>query len=215
MSGPAASGGAGADRLGIFGGTFDPIHLGHLAIAEEARVRLGLRRVLFVPAASPPHKGGEAVAGAADRLAMVREAVAGNPAFAADDLELRRPGPSYTVDTVEQLAALHPGAELFYLLGSDSVVQLHTWHCPRRLYALTTLVALLRPGWPARDIQTWLADQPADARPRLITLEVPGLDIASRELRRRVASGLSIRYLVAEGVRGWIERRGLYGPPTP
>lgn len=197
-------------RLGIFGGTFDPIHLGHLAIAEAARVDLDLAQVIFVPAGAPPHKADWPVSPAADRLEMVRLAIADNPGFVVDDLELRRAGPSFTADTLQVIAARDPGAELFYLLGSDSVLELNTWHDPPRLFAAATLVALVRPGWPPERIREWLAAQPAAHRVRLVTLEVPGLDIAARDLRRRVATGDSIRYLVPEGVRAWILARRLY-----
>lgn len=197
-------------RLGIFGGTFDPIHLGHLAIAEEARVALDLASVVFVPAGVPPHKLGVAITTAADRLEMVRRAIADNPGFAVDESELRRSGISYTVDTLEIFSSRHPQAELFYLLGSDSVVELETWHDPARLFALATFVALVRPGWPAERIDAWMAAQPSSARPRLLTLRVPGLDVASRELRLRVATGLPIRYLVPGSVCEWIAQRRLY-----
>lgn len=207
--------GAGTVRLGVFGGTFDPIHLGHLVIAEEARLRLGLDRVIFVPAAVPPHKSGWELAPVEDRLEMVRLATAGHAGFGVDDLELRRPGPSYTADTLEAFACREPGAELFCLLGSDSVLELDTWHDPPRLFRLATFVALLRPGWPAERIEAWLAGRPAGPCPRLLTVRVPALEIAARDLRRRAADGESLRYLVPEPVRAHIVRRGLYqaGPP--
>jgi nicotinate (nicotinamide) nucleotide adenylyltransferase len=212
-------------RLGVFGGSFDPIHIGHLAVAEEARARLGLDRVLFVPARLPPHKPDAVLAPAEDRLAMVRAAIGDHPGFAVSDLELRRAGPSYTVDTLQALRAAEPAAELFCLVGSDSAVELHTWRDPPRLYALATFVVLLRPGWPAERLQAWLEAQPPQARPRLLPLEVPQFGVASREVRRRVRAGETIRYLVPEPVRLLIERRGLYRdglaaapgapPPTP
>ena len=197
-------------RLGVFGGTFDPIHLGHLAVAEEARRRLGLEQVLFLPAGAPPHKGGVAVAPAADRLEMVRLAVAGNPAFVADDREIRRPGPSFTVDTLEELGREHPGAELYYLLGSDSVVELDSWHEPSRLFGLAIFAVLLRPGWSERRVRAWWRAHPAEDRPRLQILGVPGMEVASRDLRRLLAAGEVPRYLLPEEVRGWITTRGLY-----
>jgi len=193
-------------RVGVFGGTFDPPHLGHLIIAEEAREALGLQRVLFVPARLPPHKA--PVGPAAARLELCRAAVAGHPAFEACDLELRRAGPSYTVDTLAALGGEDPATELFCLLGSDSAVELHTWHDPSRLYALATFVALVRPGWPRERIGAWLQGQ--HPRPRLQVLAVPGIGIASSLVRERVAAGRSIRYLVPEPVRALIEAHGLY-----
>ncbi len=198
-------------RLGVFGGSFDPPHLGHLVVAEEARQALGLDRVLFVPAPRPPHKAGAVLTPALERLAMVRAAVAGRPGFEACGLEVDRPGPSYTVDTLDALRTLHPGAELFCLVGSDTAVQLDTWHEPERLFSAAAFVALLRPGWPAARIETWLRAQPAGRRPRLEVVEVPGLDISSSDLRQRVAEGRSIRYLVPDPVRDLIAQRGLYG----
>jgi nicotinate-nucleotide adenylyltransferase len=197
-------------RLGVFGGTFDPPHLGHLAVAEEARAVLGLERVLFIPAAVPPHKQAADVSAAAVRLELVRAAVAGNPGFAVSDLELRRGGPSFTADTLERIQREHGGAELFCLVGSDSAVQLDTWHDPPRLYRLATFVAMVRPGWPRERLDEWLDRQPAGLRPRLLALEVPALDIAASDLRRRMREGRPIRYLVPDAVRAVIDARGLY-----
>ena len=196
-------------RLGVFGGTFDPPHIGHLAVAEEARDRLGLDRVLFVPAREPPHKPVGAASPPLARLALVRAAVAGHPAFAVSELELHRSGPSYTADTLAEIGRSQPDAELFCLIGGDTAVQLHTWHDLPRLHALATFVALLRPGWPRDRIEAWRAGQPPALR--LVVLEVPGLDISASGLRERVAGGRSIRYLVPDGVRRVIAEQGLYG----
>lgn len=197
-------------RLGLFGGTFDPVHVGHLAIAEAARSHLGLDRVVFIPAGQPPHKDPADVSAAADRLAMVRAAIADNPGFAVSDLEIRRPGRSFAVDTLAAFASAEPEAERHWLLGSDSVTELHTWHDPARLFDLTTFVGLARPGWSREDVDRWLAEQPPDRRPRLLFVEVPLLDISSSALRRRIARGESVRYLVPDGVRQYIAARGLY-----
>ncbi len=197
-------------RVGLLGGTFDPIHLGHLVIAEEARLRLGLDLVLFIPAGQPPHKREEGVSPAADRLEMVRAAIGDHPGFSCSEVELLRPGASYTVDTLAALQAQYPQASLFWLLGTDSVTELHTWHDPERLYRLATFVGLLRPGWPRQAVERWLAERPVQARPQLELLEVPLLDISSRDLRRRAQAGEPLRYLVPETVRAYIRRRGLY-----
>jgi nicotinate-nucleotide adenylyltransferase len=196
-------------RTGIFGGTFDPIHVGHLAAAEVARAELGLARVVFVPAARPPHKDA-VVAPAEDRLAMVRLAVADNPAFEVSDAEVRRPGPSFTVDTLRTLAGEQPSQELFYLLGSDSLLDLPTWHDPEGLCRLATFAVLLRPGWPRARLEAWHAAQPPGRRPRMVVVEVPALDVASRDLRRRLALGRTVRYLLPEAVRTYALERGLY-----
>lgn len=198
-------------RVGVFGGTFDPIHVGHLAAAEEARLTLGLETVLFVPAARPPHKPDGPQASAADRLAMVRLAVADNPGFACSDIEFLRAGPSYTVDTLRALAAELPGRELFYLLGSDSLPEIPTWHEPEALCRLATFAVLLRPGWPRAQLEAWLSLQPDPLRPRAVIVEVPGLDVASRDIRRRLRAGQPARYLLPESVRRFVQERGLYG----
>jgi nicotinate-nucleotide adenylyltransferase len=202
-------------RLALFGGSFDPPHLGHLAVAEAAREALALDRVLFCPAPRPPHKPGVRLGAVEDRLDMLRAAVADNPAFAASDAEARRPGPSYTVDTLSLLAREHPGAELFCLVGSDTAVQLETWHDPPRLFAAATFAVLLRPGWPEERVAAWLRAQPPGLRPRLVIVPVPGLDIRATDVRRRVAAGRSIRYLVPEPVRAIVLARGLYGEGEP
>lgn len=197
-------------RLGVFGGTFDPPHIGHLVIAEQAMGQLGLDRVLFVPVGVPPHKLAEAVTPAEVRLEMVRAAVAGNPGFAISDMEVRRAGPSFTVDTLCTLRTCRPDDEVFCLIGSDSAVQLHTWHDPGRLYRMATFAVVMRPGWPSAQLDTWLATQPPAMRPRFRIVEVPLLAVASRDLREAAAAGRSIRYLVPEAVRLVIARHGLY-----
>ncbi len=197
-------------RLGVFGGSFDPPHLGHLSVAEQAREALELDLVLFVPAPRPPHKPDARLSAVQDRLEMVRAAVAGNPAFAASDAEAGRPGPSFTADTLAAVGRAHPGAELFCLVGSDTAVELHTWHDRRRLFAAATFGVLLRPGWPEERLAAWLEAQPADLRPRFSVVRVPGLDISATAVRGRVAAGRTIRYLVPEPVRALIAARGLY-----
>ncbi len=186
------------------------MHLGHLAIAEEARVRLRLDEVVFIPAGRPPHKDPRGVSPAVHRLAMVRAAIADNPAFTCSDVEVRRPGPSYAADTLEAFRARHPEAELFWLLGSDSVTELHTWHDPVRLYRLATFVGLARPGWSRREVDRWLADQPPDLRPRLEFVEIPLLDISSSALRAALAAGGSVRYLAPDAVLAYAHAHGLY-----
>src|SRR5271166_5246780 len=134
-------------RIGVFGGTFDPVHLGHLILAEQCREQGRLDQVLFVPAASPPHKQSQALTPFAQRVEMLALAIAGQPAFRIDELEKDRPGPSYTVDTLEQLKERQPAAELFLILGSDTLLDLPHWHGPARVAALATLVVVARPDW--------------------------------------------------------------------
>lgn len=192
-------------RLGVFGGTFDPPHQGHLVIAERAREELALDAVLFVVASQPPHKGQQVVAPAEDRVGMVERAIADNSGFACSAMELGRPGPSYTVDTLDAIHRDDPRSELFFLLGSDSLRELGTWHRPEELVALATLVVLPRPG-----IAPELPQARWASAARLVALDVPGLDIASSGLRERLSRGQGVRYLVPDPVLAYIAERGLY-----
>jgi nicotinate-nucleotide adenylyltransferase len=189
-------------RLGVFGGTFDPPHVGHLALAEWAREALRLDRVLFVPAGTPPHKRRSDLSSATDRLAMTRLAVRGHPAFEVAGLEARRRGPSFTVDTLRALRAAHPGARLVLLIGQDSLAEFETWRDPDAIARLATLAVALRPG----------ARRPR-ARRRVAWLDNPGLDVSSSAIRARVRAGRSVRYLVPDAVAAHIARRGLYRAP--
>jgi nicotinate-nucleotide adenylyltransferase len=196
-------------RLGIVGGTFDPIHNAHLAIAEEARVCLGLDQVLFVPAARQPLKESHA-ASASDRLAMVRLAVASNPAFAASDLEVNRPGPSYTIDTLRALQGA--AAELWFILGGDALRFLPDWHEAAAVVGLARFAVIDRPDGPV-DLTDLEAALPG-LRGRSARLRGPNMDLSSTELRDRLAAGLPVRYLVPDPVADYIAERGLYRRPS-
>lgn len=192
-------------RTGILGGTFDPIHYGHLAIAEEARVALRLDRVLFVPAARQPLKVAGHVATAAQRLEMARLACAPNEAFEVLAVEVDRPGPSYTVDT---LAELSGAGELHFILGADALPDLPRWRAVERIVELARIVAVGRPGF-LPDLAALARDLP-QLRERLIILEGPRLEISSTELRRRIAEGRPIRYQTPDAVVAYIAANGLY-----
>lgn len=196
-------------RLGVFGGTFDPIHVGHLFIAEEARTRLDLDQVLFIPTGEPPHRADEPEASAPDRLAMVRLAITGNPRFEASALEVEREGPSYTVDTLRVLKEQRPGVELFFIVGMDSLSDLPKWHDPAGIVELACLVAVERGGHEEADTRAIEAAIPA-AKGRVVVLRSPELEISATELRLRIAQGRSIRYLVPDPVIAYIEAHGLY-----
>jgi nicotinate-nucleotide adenylyltransferase len=183
-------------RIGVFGGTFDPVHVGHLAIAQAALDLAPLDRVVFVPARQSPLKERGPYANEADRLAMLEAAVKDEPRFSVSRVELDRPAPSYTVDTLE---ALRKDGELFLILGSDALAELGRWRSPERIRALATLLVARRPGAP----------EPA-AGSGARTFDAPCLDISSRELRARASRGLSLRYLVPDEVWRHIERKGLY-----
>lgn len=195
-------------RLGIYGGSFDPIHIGHLAVAEEARATLGLASVAFVPAARQPLKA--QAQGAPDhRLSMVRLACADNPAFYADELELRRPPPSYTLDTLLSFRQRHPPpAELWFVLGADAAHDLPRWHRAAEVVALARFAIVGRPGVNV-DLHALLAALPGLAG-RCQFIDGPRLDISSTDLRRRLATGRPVRYQIPEAVRLYIAERGLY-----
>jgi nicotinate-nucleotide adenylyltransferase len=194
-------------RLGLFGGTFDPIHLGHLILAEACREACGLERVRFIVAGAPPHKPGGRTS-VADRLEMARIAVAGHPAFEVSDIESRRPGPHYSAETVEAVHAERPDDDLFFLIGADSLADLPTWRQPERILKLVTLVVVNRPGIDVPN-ETLPFNLPADAQP-VERVTIPPIGIASHDLRRRVAEGRSIRYQVPRGVQAYIEAQGLF-----
>jgi nicotinate-nucleotide adenylyltransferase len=221
-------------RLGVLGGTFNPIHLGHLVLAESLRESLALDRVLFVPAGTPPHKTAPGIAPAVDRYAMAALAVAGHPAFATSDVEVRRAGPSYSVDTLEALAGEWPGEHLFFLMGSDTFLDLLTWHTPERLTAWATLAVGYRAGSSfdpesaaARGIlarlgrRGWRRVTPAGGSAGVVEAVAPGevllvetrsLSVSAREIRALLAAGRSVRYLVPPAVADYIAQHRLYEP---
>jgi nicotinate-nucleotide adenylyltransferase len=196
----------GRPAVGLMGGTFDPIHVGHLAIAEEARDALGLDRIVFVPAGQPPHKPAGAVTVAEHRMAMVELAIAGNDAFELSRIEVDRPGPSYTVDTVETMAA---GADLTVILSVETFAELQAWHEPERLFAVARVAVVPREGYPAPD-PAWLAATFPGREDRVTYLEGPRLGLSSTALRARVGAGRSIRYLVPDAVGAYILANHLY-----
>jgi nicotinate-nucleotide adenylyltransferase len=195
--------------IGVMGGTFDPIHVGHLAVGEEAREALSLDVVLFVPAAQPPHKPVGSVTSVAHRVAMVELAIADNSSFELSTLEIERAGPSYTVDTVEDLARRHPGSELFVILSAETVAQLPTWHEPERLFAVARIAVVPREGYPAPD-PAWLTEAFPGHEDRVTYLAGPRLGISSTAIRERVASARSVRYLVPDEIAAYIEEHDLY-----
>lgn len=194
-------------RIGVLGGTFDPIHYGHLAIAEEARAALGLDRVLLVPAAQQPFKLGSTVTPAGQRLEMVRLACLGNPAFEASPVELERPGPSYTATTLEELRA-RLGGELFFIIGGDAVRDMPRWRRAADLPVLAQIVIVQRP-FVTLDVERLVNELPP-LRGRYTLLDGPSIEISSTELRARVATGRPIRYLVPDPVATYIAEHHLY-----
>lgn len=202
-------------RLGIFGGTFDPVHLGHLRLAEEAREYLALDRVLFVPNRVSPFKTNQTRTRPEARLEMVRRAVAGNPCFAVSAFEVEQAGagPSYTVDTVRALQnEYEPGTEMYLLTGTDAVRDLPGWREPDVLLSLVRVAAALRPGV---DRNAVLAALPPAWAARVAFIPMTALDISASDLRARVEAGRSITYLVPRAVETFIREQGLYAAPKP
>jgi nicotinate-nucleotide adenylyltransferase len=204
--------------LGVLGGTFDPVHLGHLTIAEQTREALDLAAVLFVVAADPPHKQGRAITPAAHRLAMVELAVAGNPGFRVSRTELDRPGPSYSVDTLEELAARADaeGRERpVFILSVEALLGFPTWRRPDRILELARIAVVPRAGTPLPDAAWFRAHFPG-REDRFVPLDGPHLGHSATDIRARVATGRSIRYLLPPAVAAYIGEHQLYQPaPTP
>ena len=197
-------------RVGVFGGTYDPIHYGHLVAGEEARCAMDLDRVLYVPNARPPHKVEHKISAVEQRLEMIRLAIANNPAFELSTIEIDRPGLSYSVDTIAALREeLGPDVELYFILGEDALADLPTWHQAQRLLELCRLIAVNRPGYHSFSLRL-LERQLPGVSERVHSVRVPELAIWSTELRARVSSGLPIRYLVPDSVLDYIQRNGLY-----
>ena len=198
-----------AGLTGVFGGTFDPPHLGHLILAESGRQALGLDRVLWVVTAQPPHKPNEDRTPVDLRLEMVAAAIQGNDAFQISRVDVDRPPPHYAVDTLQVLAAAHPEARFAYLVGEDSLRDFPAWHKPQQLVLACDVIGVMERSGAEPDLADLEAILPGlSARVRFF--RAPIIDIASRDLRRRVQAGESIRYLVPEGVERIVRRHSLY-----
>ena len=197
-------------KIGIMGGTFDPIHNGHLLIAENAFEQLSLDEVRFIPTGRSPHKQGKKITAGAHRLRMVELAIADNPAFAADDRELRSDELSYSYLTLQKMRKNAPDDEFYFIMGGDSLRDFKTWYHPERICSCATLVAAIRDDCDRDHLSTYADElkQLFSADVRLI--QTPNLSVASSELRRRVAAGETIRYQVPESVRAYIEKNHLY-----
>ena len=197
-------------KVGIMGGTFDPIHIAHLIIAEQARTQLALDRVVFIPAGEPWMKGEHTVTEAARRVDMVKMAISSNEAFSLSLSEVERSGPTYTVDTLEQLLGeLGYDTELFLLLGWDSLAEMIAWKAPYRVSKMATVVAFPRPGFNKPGIEVLERAMPGIAE-RIVFMDAPCLEISSTGIRKRIAEGGSVRYLVPDAVGQYIADNRLY-----
>jgi nicotinate-nucleotide adenylyltransferase len=194
-------------RLGLYGGTFDPPHIGHLIVAQDVLAGLGLDRVIFIPAGTPPHKRDRRITPAPVRLRLLHAAIQDDARFEVDAVEINRSGPSWTVETLETLRERHAGDELFLLMGTDQFAEFSTWRDPSRIAALAHITIMQRDGTTVRD-----ADLAAFGA-RLVT--VTRIDISSTDIRRRVAGGESIRYLVPRAVEDMLEQDPIYMHQDP
>jgi nicotinate-nucleotide adenylyltransferase len=195
-------------RVGVFGGTFDPPHNGHLALARAALQQLNLDKILWVITADPPHKRGSFISPAADRLALVKAAIAGQPGMAPSRVEMDRPGPQWAADTVRLLSEANPGTDLIYLMGGDSLRDLPNWGRPDELLRYVSLGVLRRPG---ADIDLTMLEQVLPGLAGRVTfVSAPRLAVSSHEIRERIRDGLPIGHLVPPKVADLIEARGLY-----
>ena len=203
-----------AERVGLFGGSFNPVHNGHLIVARAVAEYVGLTRVVLLPSARPPHKDSTRLLDGAHRYAMLQRAVDGDPLFAVNDVDLRRPGPCYTIDTVAILTEqLGGGIELCWLIGSDSLADLPTWHRAAELVDACRILTAVRRGW---DDVSWKELEGAFGGGRTNRLRdglvpSPMIDISSTEVRLRLASGRSVRYLIPDAVADYVQQHGLYG----
>jgi nicotinate-nucleotide adenylyltransferase len=222
------SGGRLVQRIGVLGGTFNPIHYGHLAAAEEVRGRLSLERVLFIPSHIPPHKHEDDIPSAVQRMEMVRLAVSSNAFFKASDIEIKRGGISYAIDTIEELLRLHTNTELYFITGIDAFMEIHTWRRWQDLLALSHFAVMTRPGHDVNDIykMDFMKDIRNDLTGRnrgdsvqgvvncgefaIHLVSIPLFDISSTDIRRRVKQGVSIKYLLPEAVETYIIKNKLY-----
>lgn len=194
----------GGVKIGIFGGTFDPVHLGHLVVAEEIREQFGLDKVIFVPAAQPPHKGPGSVTDPWVRYKMVALAIADNPHFEVSDIEIRHLGKSYTIDTIHELKDRYgPDYQIFFIMGADSLLEMPTWKDPEGILNSCAVIVTTRPGFDLNRVDPHY-------RNRVQLVRVTPIDISSTEIRRRVREGRSIKYLVPRKVEEYIHKERVY-----
>ncbi|MCK5240999.1 nicotinate-nucleotide adenylyltransferase [bacterium] len=197
-------------RIGVFGGTFDPVHLGHLRVAEEVAECCQLERVIFIPSGIPPHRR-QPETSAAHRLNMVRCAISGNANFSTSPVELQRPGKSYTIDTLIKLSQAHPKDEFYLIIGADQMLKLKKWYQSEQLFEYCRIVAVSRPGTPLQAIQAKMAaDFPASILSLISFFRVSALDISSTKIRKKIRHQKSVRYLVPKKVSQYIELYHLY-----
>jgi nicotinate-nucleotide adenylyltransferase len=197
-------------KIGLMGGTFDPIHYGHLVAAEGARYHFGLDKVYFVPAARPPHKGDRYISDPSHRLNMTLLATGSNPNFEVSDVEIKRRGPSYTIDTVAHFGLSRPGSAIYFITGADAVLEILTWHRVEELLDMCSFIAATRPGYRLENLAESLQGLPSRYIEKIAVMEVPALAISSTDIRKRVGRGMPIKYLLPEEVEAYLYANSLY-----
>ncbi|HOS69755.1 MAG TPA: nicotinate-nucleotide adenylyltransferase [Bacillota bacterium] len=201
----------GLSRIGIMGGTFDPIHYGHLAAAEAARVEFGLSKVIFIPAGSPPHKQSQKISDAEHRYSMTALATSSNSGFEVSRLEVDKAGITYTFNTMKELRSIYGEAPaIYFITGADAVLELLTWYKIGELLTLCKFIAVTRPGFDIRKLEQKIAEITSKYDGEIICLEVPLLEISSTDIRERIRNGKPVKYLLPEEVEAYIHRNGLY-----
>lgn len=197
-------------RIGIFGGTFDPVHMAHLLLAEQCREQCALGQIWFVPAGNPPHKKGNTISSGKQRREMLDFAIAGHSSFIVKDLELDREGPSFTVDTLRQLKEAQPDDEFFLIVGADSVRDLHTWRDPEAILEMATLIGVNRPDISLPDLTELAQKFGETAISKILWVTIPGTDISSTDIRQRIQENRSVRYMTPRAVEVYIHNNRLY-----
>ncbi|AQS59933.1 nicotinate-nucleotide adenylyltransferase [Desulforamulus ferrireducens] len=194
----------------LMGGTFDPIHYGHLVVAEEVRQQFSLSKVLFIPAARPPHKTDKIISDPIHRVNMTRLAIASNPYFDVSTLEVERQGLSYTIDTVKEIKKIYGVEKVYFITGADAVLEILSWKNAEELLSICTFIAATRPGYDLHQLADTLKLLPKEVLKNILPLEVPALSISSSDIRRRVKEGKSIKYLLPEAVEQYIFNTKIY-----
>jgi len=197
-------------RLGIMGGTFDPIHYGHLVAAEGARYEFDLDKVIFIPAGQPPHKPNVKLTDPWRRYEMTKLAVVSNPFFEVLPIEINRPGPSYSIDTVQEVSCLYPESQIFFITGTDAVAEILSWKNVEQLLSICQFIAATRPGYKLDEMWKKIESLPQDLKSKIFCLEVPALAISSTDIRQRVQDGRPIKYLLPEPVEEYITSNSIY-----
>ena len=197
-------------RIGIFGGTFDPPHIGHLLLAQEAMEKAELERLVFIPCGNPPHKDGGAVTDSAYRLEMVRRAICDNPSFELSDMETKSDSPSYTAKTLERLSDAHPNDTLCFIVGADSLCEMETWFCPQRIFDQAEIIAAARGGANEAELEEAALRLRGKYGARITLIRMNVIELSSSEIRQRIADGKSTRYMLLPCVREYIKEKGIY-----